>query len=433
MDNGTIKARELCKLILLLLNVVILLTFAGCRFIVIGYPKGQSYVNKTASDVFGYDISSRESKTVTSPLNFLKKDKYYEFEDRHGIAFTYNSILKEQGIDSAVLFLFYENRLDYYYYVLPFYGDRLAEICENNGLAYRREAYGKGEYEQDVFGNNRQFSGFGIIAKDFNDIDKVANAVVEALDTCRYDKLKPNKKTYIATTNVNLVIGKLKKGSDDLVKFTEFDLLSDDEELPDVSDVKRKLIKDYVEAAKKYESFENDLPEGIIDSICPEIIYGVYNDKEYSQWPAKLLDDSDPENPVYEFKLKYKESSDGENYVYRDVYNNWDLEVYNFLAQLGASVFYEVGDGKDDIPGYNIYLGDDIYYVSFANNNGQKDTSKVIIEKNDKVYEFDTWRYTDADDEYKFNVTDKELEELFDINVIIDKPGSKFYVEKRDK
>ena len=83
-----------------------------------------------------------------------------------------------------------------------------------------------------------------------------------------------------------------------------------------------------------------------------------------------------------------------------DCYNTRDLSVYNVLAQLGGDVFYHLkSDGEPE--GYNVYLGEDMYYIYFSD----KDETVVTIDKNDKSYSFETELFNPVTNERIFKVS----------------------------
>lgn len=207
------------------------------------------------------------------------------------------------------------------------------------------------------------------------------------------------------------------------IRVSTFSLLTEGKTV-NQDNIYNQLYKDYIESVKKGH-IPNDLDEGVLSSVCPEFIHGIYQDKEYQLWSAKLIDDSDSDHPKYEFKMLYREPSEREEYEYHGGYYAEDLQIQNFIAVLGGSCFFHEAERNGDGAGFLGYLGDDVYFFGFV-----KDKSQVMIRKNDEEYFFDLTMYNPAMDEYSFEISREDIENIFGVTIDIQKETSNFFVKR---
>lgn len=398
----------------------IMVTFSGCGLL-IGAPMSEKAAINNINDGFGYEVTYLGKDKVKSEYKPLRNDTYYEFEDSHGIKFSFVSEVEPFSIDGATLFYVYGKNSYYQYCVIPFYADKMKAICQNNGLVFHESYPDMINPRYDLFGNKHQFTGCGVEIAGYSDLDAASDAIYQMLDECRISDVN-TKKYSVELAQMHIAVGTIEEKGFRAVHY--FRLCSDNADIPDKNEIYTTLKKEYIEKIKSGIIANNDLPEGLLENVCPEIIRGRYNDEFYQQWTAHLIDDSEIDNPSYDVTLKYREYDRKEPYTYVDCYNNRDLSIYNILAQLGADVTYS--KNESDIGVYQAILGDDVYHIYFENDN----KSTVVIELNGDVHIYETELDNPANNSRRFDISMDEFSDLFGVNITLDKKASEFIVER---
>lgn len=404
----------------LLLFICISLCMTGC--VTIGKPASEKEARADVEEIFGYELTLTDSIVMQSQEKKNKKDYYYEFEDANGMQFTYASTVEPEGLDGATFFYQYCNEINYRKRVIPFYSQRMKEICDEYGKEFLMPEYRDEDsnFHQDVFGNQTEFGGATILVSQVEDLKDVAVILETILNECQVHEIK-NTRVMQSIGNMEIAIA-VPKDETYNTRFSAFQLLNEGETV-DQNSIYKKLYKEYVENVKKGH-IPDDLEEGVLSSVCPEVLFGIYQDKDYPLWTASLIDDSDLDNPKYEFKMLYREPSEREEYEYHGGYYAQDLQIQNFIAVLGGSCIFSEAKGADDA-GFSAYLGEDVYFFGFT-----KDKSQVMIRKNDEEYFFDLTMYNPAMDEYSFTISREDVEKIFGITIEIQKESSNFIVTK---
>lgn len=408
-----------CRVILLCICMSFCMT--GC--ITIGEPASEKKAKADLEEVFGYELKLTDSLVMQSQYKKHKKDYYYEFEDANGMQFTYASTIEPEGLDGATFFYQYCNEINYQRRVVPFYAQRMKEICEEYGreIGIPWDGDEDAKLHQDVFGNQVEFEGATILVTHVEELSDVAAILETILNECQIHERK-NAKVMQSSGNMEVAIAVPKKEKWN-IRFSVFSLLPEGE-TADRESIYDQLYKDYIESVKKGH-IPNDLSEEELSSVCPEVLHGIYQDREYSLWGAKLIDDSDSDNPKYEFKMMYREPTERKNYEYHGGYYAEDLQIQNFIAVLGGSCFFQEAKRNGDGAGFSAYLGDDVYFFGFT-----KGKSQVMIRKNEEEYFFDLTMYNPAMDEYSFQISREEVENLFGVTIDIQKETSNFILKK---
>ena len=410
-------------------SVLILMMGTLCGCVTIGFPTSKAQAEKNVSNAFGHEMKALEHKVQRSEERKLHKDHFYEFEDKNGMRFTYASKVTGHGFLDATLYYSYVDFCNYDRRIPCFYADKIKAICDEHGLTYDSDALGfkSGPNvgpDYDIFENPNQYGGPGVYIYGVDDIDAAAEVIYNVLDVCRVEKVDTYKFNNEYADSVMTVVVPNEDGKH-FIPVGKFSFITDNEEVPDTQEIRTKIYKEYIEGVKA-GNINNDLSDDVLESVNPDIIRGRYNGEFYQQWVGTLVDETDAENPVYSFTLRYREPHDKENYQYVDCYNTRNLSVYNVLAQLGGDVFYHLkSDGEPE--GYNVYLGEDMYYIYFSD----KDETVVTIDKNDKSYSFETELFNPVTNERIFKVSKDEMEEIFGISITYDNANSEFLVEKK--
>lgn len=407
------------KCILVLLGIFIALCMTGC--VTIGKPASERKAKADVEAIFGYELTLTDSMATKSQYKKFKKNYYYEFEDANGMRFTYASTIEPEGLDGATFFYQYCNEINYQKRVVPFYSQRMKEICDEYGKEFLMPEFRDEDisYHQDVFGNYVEYSGATILVSHVEELEDVSAILETILNECQIHELK-NAKVMQSIGNMEIAIA-VPKDETYNIRFSVFKLLNEGETV-DQDSIYEKLYKEYIESVKKGQ-IPDDLEEGTLSSVCPEVLHGIYQDKEYPLWSAKLIDDSDSDNPKYEFKMLYREPAEREEYEYHGGYYAEDLQIQNFIAVLGGSCFFREAERGGDGAGFSAYLGDDVYFFGFINGKSQ-----VLIRKNDEEYIFDLTMYNPAMDEYSFMISREDVEEIFGITIEIQNETSNFFV-----
>ena len=412
--------KKKCRVVLLGICSSICMT--GCA--TIGKPASEQKAKADVKEIFGYELTLIDSMSEQSPHKKFKKNYYYEFEDANGMQFTYASTIEPEGLDGATFFYQYCNEINYQKRVIPFYSQRIKEVCDEYGKDLLMPVYSDKDisFHQDVFGNQAEFEGATILVSHVEDLKDVAAILETILNECQIHELKSTR-VMQSVGNMEIAIA-VPKDEKHNIRFSVFKLLKEGE-TTNQDNIYKKLYKDYIESVKKGQ-IPDDLDEGALSSVCPEILHGIYQDKDYQLWTAKLVDDSNPDAPKYEFEMLYREPSEREKYEYHGGYYAEDLQIQNFIAVLGGSCFFKEAEKGGDNAGFLAYLGDDVYFFGFT-----KDKSQVLIRKNDEEYFFDLVMKNPAMDEYLFAISREDVEKLFGITIEIQKETSNFLVENR--
>lgn len=409
------------KHVVALLGIGMALCMTGCA--TIGKPASENKARADVEEIFGYELTLTDSIVTQSQHKKLKKNYYYEFEDANGMRFTYASTLEPEGLDGATFFYQYCNEINYQKRIVPFYSERMKENCDKYGKEFLMPEYRDEDisFHQDIFGNPAEYGGATILVSHVEELEDVAAILTTILNECQIHELK-NSKVMQSAGNMEVAIA-VRKDETRNTRFSVFKLLNEGEVVEQDS-IYEKLYKEYVEGVKKGH-IPNDLEEGALSRICPEVLHGIYQDKEYPLWAAELIDDSDSDNPKYEFEMLYREPSEREKYEYHGGYYAEDLQIQNFIAVLGGSCFFNEAEVAGDGAGFTAYLGEDIYFFGFTS-----DKSQVMIRKNDEEYFFDLSMQNPAMDEYSFVISREDVEKLFGITIEIQKETSNFLVNR---
>lgn len=412
--------RYVDKAVLFVICLMIMSLLTGCGM-TFGSPKTKEQVIKELTDGFGYQPLFVEEQVKQSEAGWLHKDFYYEFEDKNGLRFTYASCAMPQGLDGATFFYKYIGKANYKYRLIPFWSEKMEAICSKYGLEYQKNPYGTGEddIQYDPFGNEIQFGGAMIRLEGYKDLEPAVSLMYELLDTCRNGAPDENiVPLEAADAKLRVAVDSGKYGQ----KLKDYSLLSEKEELSK-EDIKNTLYKEYIELVKK-EKIPNDLPQGLLENTCPEMLTGVFQETTYSQWHAFLIDESNPENPEYIFKLYYREPMAREEYFYVDCYNNRDMGIYNIIAQLGGTcTFREVCEEIGGPAYYGELRGREIL---FGFTSGEE---QVKISCDGEEYFFDTTLYNVTNHHYMITLSREQMEKLFGIRITYDKLNSYFVIE----
>lgn len=411
--------KKKCRVVLL--GICTSLCLTGC--VTIGKPASEEKAKADVEEIFGYELILVDSMVTQSQHKKFKKNYYYEFEDANGMRFTYASTIEPEGLDGATFFYQYCNEINYQKRVVPFYSQRMKEICDEYGKEFLMPEYRDEDisFHQDVFGNQVEYGGATILVSHVEELKDVAAILETVLNECQIHELKSTK-VMQSIGNMEIAIAAPKDETHN-TRFSVFQLLHEGEAVNQDS-IYKKLYKEYIESVKKGHILD-DLEEGALSSVCPEVLHGVYQDKDYQLWAAELIDDSDTDHPKYEFEMMYREPSEREKYEYHGGYYAEDLQIQNFIAVLGGSCFFNEAEVGGDNAGFSAYLGDDVYFFGFTN-----DKRQVLIRKNDEEYFFDLSMYNPAMDEYSFKISREDLEKLFGITIEIQKETSNFFVNR---
>ena len=308
----------------------------GCA--TIGRPASEQKAKADVKEIFGYELTLIDSMSEQSPHKKFKKNYYYEFEDANGMQFTYASTIEPEGLDGATFFYQYCNEINYQKRVIPFYSQRIKEVCDEYGKDLLMPVYSDKDisFHQDVFGNQAEFEGATILVSHVEDLKDVAAILETILNECQIHELKSTRvRQSVGNMEIAIAVPKDEKHN---IRFSVFKLLKEGE-TTNQDNIYKKLYKDYIESVKKGQ-IPDDLDEGALSSVCPEILHGIYQDKDYQLWTAKLVDDSNPDTPKYEFEMLYREPSEREKYEYHGGYYAEDLQIQNYIAVLGGSCFF---------------------------------------------------------------------------------------------
>ncbi|MBQ0027954.1 MAG: hypothetical protein KBS96_05060 [Lachnospiraceae bacterium] len=393
----------------------------GC--ITVGKSASEKKAKEDVEEIFGYELKLTDSMVEQSQHKKYKKNYYYEFEDANGMQFTYASTIEPEGLDGATFFYQYCNEINYRKRVVPFYSQRMKEICDEYEKEFLMPEYRDEDagFHQDVFGNRTEYGGATILVHNVEELRDVAAILDTILNECQIHRLKSSK-VMQSVGNMEIAIA-VHKDETHNTRFSVFQLLYEGETL-DKDSIYGKLFKEYIESVKKGH-IPNDLDDGTLSRVCPEILHGIYQDKDYPLWTAGLIDDSDSDNPKYEFEMLYREPSEREKYEYHGGYYAEDLQIQNFIAVLGGSCSFCEAQVDGDSAGFTAYLGDDSYFFGFIN-----DKSQVLIRKNDEEYFFDLSMKNPAMDEYLYKISREDVEKIFGVTIEIQKETSNFYVKK---
>lgn len=392
-----------------------MLGLTGC--ITVGSAASEKKAVKAVTQVLGYEPTLTDVKTEKSEYTRFKKNKYYEFEDKQGMRFSYASTVEPEGLDGATFFYRYRDQIHYEEMLVPFYGEVMQKLCDEHGKELELEAYGNGQSQVDAFGNLRQFMGAAIIIDGYADLEDTAQLVYEMLVQCRREVPRSG---LMASASPEIYVNV----RDDRwgIKVAKFPLLLMDEAVSQ-SEVYDKLSRGYVEMVKTGH-IKDDLPENLLENLPPEVLRGIYNSREYDQWVA-VLASSSGEDAVYSYKLYYREPTEREDYQFIDVYNNQDFSIEAFIAQLGGTMFFHEAEKGGDGAGFSGYLGEDSYFVGFTGADHQ-----VLIRKNEEEYIFDTQMNNPAMNEYDMILTKEQMEDIFGIQISYDYAASRFTVSR---
>lgn len=412
---------SLNKYLKFIVAIIPLFLFSGCGFL-FGMPVSSEKAIAQLTDALGYEPTFIEEKKVRSEEKSLHNDYYYEFEDEYGMRFAYVSKIAGVGLDGADFYYRYENFINYDYRLLPFYSDTIKALCDKYGFSYWKRSFTDYEYEPDydIFGNETQFGSSMFCIECFDDLDAASRLVSDILDACRIHSSK--EWTALKGMPSKSIVVAIGVGGEKRAKVGEYKLLYD-EDVVDTKEIYTELKKNYIELVKK-EKIKNDLPDNMLEEVCPDYLQGRYNGQLYDLWHIELVDDTDIDNPEYKFTMYYKEPPDREKYQYYPGYYNKDMTIQNFIAQLGGTCFFSEKEPAGDAAGFNAYLGDDIYFFGFVGDNN------VLIRKNDTEYVFDTQIYNPANNSYQFQLTKEEMEEIFGISITYNKALSVFDVNR---
>lgn len=393
---------------------------SGCM--AFGSPATEKQALKMLTEEFGYEPKLIESFEEKSEYKSSKKNRYFEFEDEQGMCFTFFSTLESQGMDGSTFYYSYENTTNYDLRILPFYGNQIRGICDKQGLGFQQRVYTQeNEYiEIDPFGYSVQYMGSGILIDGYEDLEKTAKALEEILNHC---KIYASQDGILNTNKPMIQLTILLSRDEKYSKVTDFCLLQKDESIS-YEEIFKSLQKDYVEQVKR-GALPNEIPQDLLETVCPRILKGRFEGRDFQQWSAVLQDDSDPDNPQYEFTMHYREPREREDYEFRDVYNNQNLAVQNFVALLGGTCFFHEKEIGKDGAGFQGYLGEDVFFFGFST--GKK---QLLIRRNEKEYVMDLTLYNPTMDEYTFTVSKEQMEEIFNIQITYQKEESIFEVHK---
>jgi len=380
--------------------------------------ESKSQAIRDVEQILGYEPELTNYYVEKSNYKSFKKNYYYEFEDLEGMRFTYSSVLTPDGMDGAVFYYYYNNKVNFNRRILPFYSDTIKSLCDKYGAGYEKMLGYKEDapIDYDYFGNEIQYAGAAILIEGYDDLDMAADLITEILDNCRIHAIACDLlNTDICNTEIT-VKSKSENGYNNVASFK----LLKRSDYADRDEIYKSLFKSYVEKAKG-KRIINDLPAEVVENTVPEILHGVYKDKQYDLWTI-VLDEEESDKPNYVYTLYYKEPKDREDYKYYEGYYSMDLTIQNFIAQLGGSCHFE--EEVDSFgPGFRARLGDNDYIFGFYISEGA-----VIIKKNDDEYVFNTYVYNPANSSYKFYLTKEEMEEIFDITITYHNENSTFLV-----
>lgn len=395
------------------------LCLTGC--ISFGHPTSAEDAQKKLSEVLGYEPKLIDSKVGKNEYKHFKKDYFYEFEDEQGMRFTYRSKLEPQGLDGATFFYMYYDEVFYNDRFFPFYAETMEEVCSRYGFVWSR--LGNGEVRYDEFGNEIQYSDPYLWIKGYTDLEEAADLLTELLDKCRL--VAPNEGVIATSPRAHRIY--IECGAPESSKrVCDVWFLNQEDETSRV-EVYTRLRKAYVEQVKK-GSLSDDLPEGLLESTCPAVLKGRYAGRDYPLWGIKLLDDSDPEAPIYDYLLLYARPSAGEDYVYHEGYYSMDLSIQNLIAQLGGTCFFREKGVQSDMAGFDGYIGESNYFFGFLDAE-----QSVLIRTDEKEYRFPAVMHNPAMDQYEIHLTKEEMEEIFGIRIEYSYPESIFEVQRVDQ
>lgn len=106
----------------------------GC--VTVGNPASEKKAKADMKEIFGYELELTDSMATQSQYKKHKKNYYYEFEDANGMQLTYASTLEPEGLDGATFFYQYCDEINYQKRVVPFYSQRMKEICDEYGKEF---------------------------------------------------------------------------------------------------------------------------------------------------------------------------------------------------------------------------------------------------------------------------------------------------------
>lgn len=394
------------------------MSLAGCTF---GHSTSNDEALLKLAEVMGYEPVLVNESTENSRYKRFRKDKYYEFEDKYGMKFTYMSRLDWEGIDGLRLFYHYRDEVNYNYRIIPFYATRMQELCDHYGYEFRKRAYADENTspDYDYFGNEEQFEGAMVMIGGYDDLTNVAELMTTILNECR--AYAPDKGVISSMKPLMTIRVAINNSAGKDIPVSDFKILRGDE-LADEGLIYTTLYKDYVEGVKK-GTIDDDTPDGTLENTCPEYLWGNFNGRHYDLWSAKLISDADPENPEYRFDMYLREPEEREEYIYHEGYYTMNMGIQNFIAQLGGTCYFHEAESGGDGAGYECYLGDSNIFAGLND-----DKSQVIIRRDNKEYRFDAVINNPANGEVKITLSKEDMEEIFDIIITYDKLNTEFIV-----